>query len=213
MIGTEVRRGLLFVLVGPGGAGKNTLMRATLEAFETLRQLATATTRPMRDGEQHGREHLFVTREKFQQMIATGELLEWQEVTPGKFYGVPRSSVETALANGQHLIADIEVYGAQALRVAFRDDVVLIFVTVPGATLPAQLEVLRDRMGNEDRNESAGLIQQRLDRARDIELPFANECEHVIVNDDIERAVTELKTIIQGHLQARTTAAQATERP
>lgn len=199
------QRGLLFILVGPGGAGKNTLMRAALARYAGLRQLATATTRPMRDGEQDGREHLFINKARFKQMIADGELLEWQEVTPDKFYGVPRDSVETNLAEGLDLIADIEVLGAKDVRDAFPKDVVLVFVTVPGQTEQDKLDVLRERMSSEDRNEPEKLIRQRLDRAETLELPFADECTHVIVNDDAERAAQELIDLIQQYQRQRAT--------
>src|SRR5688572_24786246 len=109
-------RGLLFVLVAPGGTGKNTLMNIVMERQPQIKQLATATTRAMRSNEQQGREHEFVSLERFREMIANDELLEHQEVTTGLFYGIIRHTVEHRLKSGQHLIADIEVYGAKILR-------------------------------------------------------------------------------------------------
>lgn len=203
----EKQRGLLFVMVGPGGTGKNTLMNVIKGRHSQIKQLATATTRPPRPGEQHGREHFFVSQTEFQQMIDNRQLLEYQEVTPGKFYGIPRFSVEDYLEQGQHLIADIEVYGAQILQDNYPDDAILIFVTVPGQTLEEQLAVLRERMlGREESSLSETeirLIEYRLERAKSLELPFQSQCDYVIVNDDFERALEELDTLIQKKIAER----------
>ena len=139
-------RGLFFVFVGPGGTGKNTLMSIIMERHSNIKQLATATTRAMRPNEQHGRERIFVSLKRFREMIAQDELLEYQEVTPGKFYGIPRASVEDVLNDGQHLIADIEVRGAEVVIKEYEDDAIIIYVTVPGDTEEAQLETLKQRM-------------------------------------------------------------------
>ena len=197
-------RGWLFILVGPGGAGKNTLMRTAIEHYGGLTQLATATTRPIRDGEQEGREHYFVSLERFKQMIANNDLLEHQEVTPGKFYGVPRDRVADNLNAGRFIIADIDVIGAEKVQAAFPQDVVLIFITVPGDSIEEKLAVLRERMSNEDRNEDEKLIRDRLQRAQDIEFKFAQKCDHVIVNDDVSRAEQELIDIIRKYQLQRT---------
>src|SRR5215831_12853036 len=87
-------KGLLFVLVGPTAVGKNTIMQEVIKRVPRLRQLPTVTTRSPRPGEQEGREHFFVTREKFDQLQTDGELIEAQEVHPGKFYGTPRQSTQ-----------------------------------------------------------------------------------------------------------------------
>lgn len=199
---TEQQRGILFVLVGPGGAGKNALMRIVLGQMENLKQLATATTRPIRDGELNGREHLFVTHDEFQKMIDEGALLEWQEVTPERFYGIPKNSIDNRLQHGEDLIADIDIYGAQILRKTYPDQAILIFITVPGETETEQLIILRERMNG--RSESAELIEERLERAREIELPFAKYCDHLIVNDEMSSASQRLGELIQRERQKRT---------
>ncbi len=205
MIG-EKQRGLLFVMVGPGGTGKNTLMNQVMEQ-QPLTQLATATTRPIRSNEVEGREHHFVTTERFREMIAGGELLEYQEVTPDRFYGIPREGVEDPLKQGKSLIADIDVYGAKILRETYPDDVVLVFVTVPGDTLEEQLQTLRNRMIQRLEREPTAAdldrIAQRLERARTLELPFASECDHILVNDDLEATAQQLEAIIRERLKQR----------
>lgn len=194
MTDTQHSKGLVFTLVGPGGAGKNALMKGVLKRLDDLKQLATATTRPAREEELHGREHLFVSKDEFERMIAEGELLEWQEVTADKFYGIPRS-IKNSIDAGQDLIADIEVRGARILREAFPDAVRLIFITVPGDTDEERLAELEQRMLKRDENTPDD-IAARMKRARELELPFAPECDEIIINDDLERAGQELYELI-----------------
>ena len=198
MVITEQQRGLLFVLVGPGGAGKNTLMTILMQRLPALHKLVTATTRSVRTNEVEGIDHYFVSLERFRELLSQGELLEHTEVTPGKFYGILRTPVEQALSASQNLIADIDVLGARILRATYPDDVVLIFVTVPGDTDEERLANLRRRM--EERGESASLIEERLNRARLIELPFAAECDCIVINAD-RRMDTALQEIEQCILQ------------
>jgi guanylate kinase len=202
MVITEQQRGLLFVLVGPGGAGKNTLMTNLMQRLPTLRKLVTATTRSVRANEVEGIDHYFVSLERFRELMLQGELLEQTEVTPGKFYGILRTPVEQALSGSQNLIADIDVLGARILRATYPTDVVLIFVTVPGATDEERLDNLRRRM--EERGESPTLIEERLSRAR-IELPFAAECDCVVVNADgqIDTALREIEHFIRERQEQR----------
>lgn len=201
MLENEVERGLLFVIVGPGGAGKNTLMKAALDAMDDLFELVTATTRERRPGEIDGVDYLFVSDDQFRQMIAHNQLVEHQEVTPGNFYGVPRATVEQSLEQGRDIIADIEVLGARILKESYPADTVLVFVTVPGDTETEILANLRIRM--EARADSEDLIQERLSRATILELPFQSECDHTIVNSDRDDAAAELLNIISKERQAR----------
>lgn len=197
MVITEQQRGLLFVLVGPGGAGKNTLMTILMQRLPTLQKLVTATTRNVRANEVEGIDHYFVSLERFRELLSQGELLEHTEVTPGKFYGILRTPVEQALSSSKTLIADIDVLGARILRATYPDDVVLIFVTVPGATDEERLANLRRRM--EERGESPSLIEERLNRARLIELPFSAECDFIVINADkqMDTALREIETYIR----------------
>ena len=201
MADLQTERGLIFVMVGPGGAGKNAIMQAIMRHDAQIRQLATATTRPMRDDEKQGREHLFVSQRRFQEMIRAGELLEHQEVTPGKFYGIPRQTVRDSLGRCQIRIADIEPLGARELAATFPEHTVQIFVTVPGATPEDQLRLLERRM--RQRDDGMTDIDERLERAKTLELPYQCECDYIVVNDDLERAIAETRGIIRKERQKR----------
>lgn len=201
MTATEKLSGVIFVMIGPGGAGKNAIMKAVISAFPAIKQLATATTRPMRVDEKQGREHLFVSEQAFRTMISNNELLEHQEVTPGKFYGIPRRTVAEALAAGAARIADIEVLGAIELAAAYPLNVVQVFVTAPGRDIAEQLALLEARMRG--RADEATDIERRLERARTLELPYRARCDYTVVNDDLARAIESTSAIISRELAER----------
>ncbi len=191
------RKGLLYVLVGPSGVGKNTLMKAAMAHFPDLKQLPTATTRQRRAGEQEGREHFFVTRAQFEHMIEHGELLEWQ-VVHEELYGIPRQAIEDGLNSWNDLIADIEVLGASILRREYPNSAVLIFVTPPDK---AALERRIRGRGGADEEE----IARRLHRA-DFEMLFAPQCDYLIINADVDQACRELIGIIYAEQSRRNLA-------
>ena len=201
MNSSEKPRGVIFVMIGPGGAGKNAIMKAIISRHDRIRQLATATTRPMRADEKQGREHKFVSYEQFCSMIKNDQLLEFQEVTPGKLYGIPRQTVTDCLLGGEIRVADIEVLGAQKLVDAFPENVIQIFVTVPGSTIEAQLKVLQGRMRRRD--DGITDIEQRLERARTLELPYQQDCDYLVVNDTLKSAIKTAETFIQAELARR----------
>ncbi|GAB1422147.1 guanylate kinase [Anaerolineales bacterium] len=194
-----LNRTLIFVLVGPGGSGKNTLMQSAMSRIPNLTQMATATTRVQRENEIDGEHHYFISLETFKKLVEEEAFLEYQEVTPGAFYGILREKVENHIRNHELMTADIDVIGADILHKAYPDNIVLIFVTVPGQTLEEKLAILRQRMNT--RNESEQHIRDRLDRAKNIEFPFAKECDYIIVNDDPDAATDELEDIILNHRQ------------
>jgi len=181
------RPGLLFMLIGPGGAGKNALINQILRDFGDIRQLPTATTRSPRPGEQDGREHQFVRLAQFQQMIDDGELLEHQEVHPGKFYGVPRKTVDDAIRTQCDLIADIEFKGATIISALYPKTTIPIFIA------PPSIDELVNRL--KSRNASHDDIQDRL-RRLPAEMLYAPSSKYLIVNDEIEQSVHELAAII-----------------
>lgn len=188
---SEKRQGLLFVLIGPPGAGKNALMNDALARDGQLRQLATATTRAIRPTEQQGREHLFTDTATFNTMIDSGALLEWQQVH-GNLYGIPRRILEDAFANGQDLTADIDVLGATYIRSLYPNNVVLIFIA------PPEIAALETRMRT--RGETETEIGTRMKRVT-MEMTYAPLCDYIIINDDLQQAAAKLNDHIQAERQ------------
>jgi guanylate kinase len=190
---SPTRQGLLFLLIGPPGAGKNALMNDALARTENLRQLATATTRAMRPTEAQGREHLFTNTDEFQKMIEDGSLFEWQQVH-GNLYGIPRKTVEDAFAAGEDLTADIDVLGATHIRSVYPDNVILIFIA------PPTIAELENRM--RVRGETEDSIRTRMKRV-EMEMTYAQLCDYQIVNDDLQRAANELNEMIRTERQRK----------
>src|ERR1700709_458017 len=124
------RRGLMFVLSSPSGAGKTTLSRLLIERMPGLKMSVSATTRPMRPGEVGGRDYLFVDKSRFEEMTKRDELLEWATVFDNR-YGTPRAPVEAALSAGQDVLFDIDWQGTQQLRSRSPNDVVSVCILPP----------------------------------------------------------------------------------
>ena len=191
-------RGLLFVLVGPSGVGKNAIIERVLSQLPSLRRLPTYTTRPKRPNEEEGRDHFFVTPERFQAMVTEGAFIEHQEVHSGKFYGTPYRELHDGLRQGAHLIADIDIRGTTAIRAIFPDNLISIFV------LPPSRDALRERIMQRGNMDAADL-EDRLKRAEE-ELQRADECHYRVVNDQLETCVAEVVSIITAEIAARALA-------
>jgi guanylate kinase len=180
--------GLLFVMVGPAGAGKNTIMNEVLKQLPDLHQVATATTRPMRETEVQGREHLFVSEAEFRQMDAHHELIESQ-IVHNHLYGTPRATIEKAMREERDLIADIEVLGATYLHHAYPHNTIRVFVQ------PPSVADLIERMSK--RGETQEEIDTRLQRV-EMEMHYAPQCDYLITNyqDQLQQSVAILHGII-----------------
>jgi guanylate kinase len=181
-----LRRGRLIVVSGPSGAGKSTLIRAALDAVPNLAYSVSATTRKPREGEVHGRDYIFLTREEFEQWISEGRFLEWAEYS-GNLYGTPEPKVEEYLADGRSVILEIELQGARLVRQA-RPDAVMIFV--------------RTRKRLEGRaTENSEALEARMTTAL-TEVSARSEFDYEVVNEDHERAreemVEAIKNIAEG---------------
>ena len=194
--------GAIFLLVGPGGVGKNTLMQQVLPQFDDLHQVPTATTRAIRPGEMEGREHYFIDEPTFIAWRDSDKLVEWEEVHPGKWYGVVRAPLEKAFNDGTFLIADVEIAGAQKVKAAYPDNTVLIFIAPPAEGDKDPLQVLEDRM--RARGEKEEGIAKRMARAPR-EMDFSSRCAYRITNDGIERAASELAQMIEYERTTRLT--------
>lgn len=189
MAQTQPRRGLLLILSSPSGAGKSTLARRLMEWDASLRFSVSATTRAPRPGEEDGREYYFKTREAFEDMVQSGDMLEHAEVF-GNFYGSPRGPVEQAMREGRDTLFDIDWQGGQQIRnSALGRDVVSIFVLPPSI---AELEArLRGRAQDSDE-----VIAGRMAKSQS-EISHWAEYDYVIVNRDIDLAFKELTTILE----------------
>jgi len=182
------RRGLMFVLSSPSGAGKTTLSRLLLERMPGMRMSVSATTRPMRPGEVEGRDYLFVDSARFEQMVGRHELLEWAVVFENR-YGTPRAPVEAALSAGQDVLFDIDWQGTQQLREKARADVVSVFILPPSA---ADLEKrLHSRA-----QDSQDVIRKRMSRASH-EMSHWAEYDYIVINRDIDEAFAEVQSILK----------------
>jgi len=182
------RRGLMFVLSSPSGAGKTTLSRLLIERVRGLTLSVSATTRPMRPGEVDGRDYRFVDNEAFEQMVQRGELLEWARVFDNR-YGTPRIPVEEALSSGRDVLFDIDWQGTQQLREKARADVVSVFILPPSA---ADLES-RLHTRAQDSND---VIRGRMDRAAH-ELSHWAEYDYIVINQNVDEAFAEVHSILK----------------
>ena len=182
------RRGLMFVLSSPSGAGKTTLSRLLIERMPGLTLSVSATTRPMRPGEIEGSDYLFVDKARFEAMVKRDELLEWATVFDNR-YGTPRVPVERALSAGTDVLFDIDWQGTQQLREKARADVVSVFILPPSA---ADLEKrLHTRAQDSD-----AVIKGRMSRATH-ELSHWAEYDYIVINHDIEDAFAEVQSILK----------------
>ena len=184
-------RGVLFILVGPSGVGKNAIMKSVLPRFG-LRQMPTVTTRSPRDGEHEGQQHFFVSIEQFRKMLDEGRFAEYQENYPGIFYGTPRAQLEELLNSGARLIADIDVVGASKLKELHPDRVIQIFIAPPSR------DVLEARLRERGQMSEAELAE-RLKRA-DFEMTFESQADYRIVNDDLDETIEQAAEIISNEL-------------
>ena len=182
------RRGRLFVIAAPSGAGKTSLVRALMERVPELRFSISYTTRRQRPNEVHGRDYFFVPREEFERMAEAGQFLEHATVF-GNSYGTARVQVEQSLESGQDLILEIDWQGARQIRGAL-PECCSIFILPPSR---AELE-RRLRGRGTDTEE---VIVRRLGEAAE-DMGHWREFDYVVVNDSFDRALDELSAIVQG---------------
>jgi guanylate kinase len=181
----------VFVITGPSGVGKGTLISRLRERIPELELSVSATTRKPRAGEVDGRDYHFLTPEEFARRAEEGDFLEHATFS-GNRYGTLRSEVERTLRSGRSLVLEIEVQGARQVRAVMGDEAVLIFIAPPD---PA---VLRERLAGRG-TDSEEAIARRLETAKQ-ELEAQQEFKHVVVNDDIDRATEELVRIVNEEL-------------
>jgi guanylate kinase len=184
----------VFVITGPSGVGKGTLIGLLRERVPGLALSTSATTRAPREGERDGVDYHFLSVEEFARRADANEFLE-HAVYSGNRYGTLRSEVERRLAAGESVLLEIEVQGARQVRAAM-EEAVLVFIAPPD---PAALRARLEGRGTDD----AKAIEERL-RTADLELDAQQEFQHVVVNDDLKRAAAELEQIVGTELERST---------
>lgn len=181
-----MNKGGVFIISGPSGSGKDTLIVRLLEKLPELRFSISSITRGMRDGEKQGEKYNFITREKFEDMINNGELLEYNTYV-GNYYGTPKAPVVKAIEDGCDMIIEVDVNGAAQIREKL-PDAVSIFI------MPPSYEELKARLSGRG-TETEELIDRRMNSALG-EIRRASEYDYIVVNDDIDTAVNDIMSVI-----------------
>lgn len=174
----------LIIVSAPSGAGKTTIVKHLLTCIPELGFSVSATSRAIRAGETHGIDYFFISAGEFRQRIDEGDLLEWEEVYPGSFYGTLKSEVFRLMKEGKHVIFDVDVVGGLNIKKAFGNDALSVFVSPPSV---AELE---NRLKNRN-TDSPETISKRIAKAR-WELEFAPKFDYILINNDLETAKAEI---------------------
>ncbi|MCS7191975.1 MAG: guanylate kinase [Armatimonadetes bacterium] len=181
------KRGRLFVISGPSGVGKGTLVAQVMKKLPNLKRAVTYTTRQPRQGEISGKDYYFVTREEFERLKQEGAFLEWAEVY-GNFYGSPKREVEEILSKGHNVLLVLDVQGALTVKQEI-PEALLIFIA------PPSLDELRRRIKARGTNPPED-IERRMAKAR-WEMEQASKFDYILLNDDLEEAIGKLVKLIQ----------------
>ncbi len=184
------QQGKLIIISAPSGSGKSTIIGRIMQD-ESLRLAfsVSATTRPRRGQEKHGVDYYFKTQDEFEQMIENDELVEYQEVYAGRYYGTPKSEVERITAMGNNVVLDLDVLGGVNVKRMYGDRALAIFIQ------PPSVEVLRQRLINRG-TDSMEDIKARVDKA-EFEISIGPQFDHTVINDDLDTAVNEVHALIE----------------
>lgn len=181
----QTKKGKLFVVSAPSGAGKTTLCNKLLEEFEHVGYSVSYTTRKPRFDEKHGIDYYFVDVEEFERMISEDEFIEWAKVH-GNYYGTSRKTINDTLATGRDILLDIDPQGARQLREKLGFGC-YVFIIAPS------MKALEDRLRGR-RTEEEDVLQLRLENAKK-EIPLYREYDYIIVNEDFDTAYNELRAV------------------
>jgi guanylate kinase len=185
---------LIFLLVGPSGTGKTTLMKQTMAAMPDLQRYVTCTTRSPRPDEVDGVDYYFLSRAAFERLRQRGELVECQEFY-GHLYGSRRADIEAAIAGDADRVSSTDVLGAETLQAAHPDNIVTVFIVPPDA------QTLRARI-RERENQTAEEIRLREERF-DMEMAHAGRCQYAVLNRDLSVAQMNVESIVRAARCAR----------
>ncbi len=188
------RRGLLFILSSPSGAGKSTIARMLLEQDGHIALSVSVTTRPPRPGEVDGKDYHFIDEAEFHRLVEENALLEWAKVF-GHYYGTPKAQVKQGLRDGQDFLFDIDWQGTQQLYQRAEGDVVRVFI------LPPSLEELHRRLRSRN-TDSEEVIAGRMARAQD-EISHWDGYDFVVINDNVESCFDKVRQILDSERMRR----------
>ena len=187
--------GKIIIFAAPSGSGKSTIINQVMSDEEeelNLHFSISATSRPPRGKEKNGVEYFFLSPEEFEQKIAQGAFVEYEEVYPGRYYGTLKSQVDKQLAAGENVVFDVDVNGAMRIKEMYKDRALSIFIQ------PPSLDVLKERLESRG-TEDAAAIEQRLSRAQ-YEIEQSERFDEVVVNDVLDVAVLETLVLIHEFL-------------
>lgn len=192
---TKERRGFMFVLSSPSGAGKTTLSRLLLEREKNLVMSVSVTTRPKRPGEIEGNDYFFVSKDDFGRMVEEEQFLEYAVVF-GEFYGTPRKKVQESLQQGIDVLFDIDWQGTQQITQRARQDVVSVFI------LPPSMSELERRLYHRAQ-DSAETVAKRMAKAHN-EISHWHEYDYIIINSSLDESLERIAAILQAERLKRT---------
>lgn len=212
-------KGLIFTISGPSGAGKDTIAQHLIETFGDIGYVPTATTRPPRDGEEHGVHYYFLSKEDFLERVKNEDFVEWINNNYGNYYGTLKNVIDDELKTGRHIISDITIHGVRAMKEFKPENTVSLFI------IPPSFEALEKRLRarQEETKEDNAALELRLEMIRgrlqedlermheedyklqipDVDGASIEEFEHVIVNDNLEDTLKKAVEIVAAERQKR----------
>ena len=180
------------IISAPSGAGKTTIVKALLEQVPELEFSVSACTRAPRNGEANGKDYWFITPEEFRARVANNELVEWQEVYPGSYYGTLRSELERIWSKGNAVIFEVDAVGGINLKKYFGEEALSVFIR------PPSIETLKTRLQNRNTDDATS-IDRRMAKAM-FELSFAENFDEIVVNDSLDDAISLVVRLVRNFL-------------
>ncbi len=185
-------QGKLIIFTAPSGAGKTTIVRHLLTVFDSLAFSVSATNRPKREHETHGKDYYFLSTAEFRERVKNGEFVEWEEVYDNQYYGTLKTEVERLLSLGKNIIFDIDVKGATNIKREYPDNSLAVFVKPPSP------EILFERLRNR-KTESEESLRKRITRAAR-ELEYEESFDAVLLNDVLEETLKNAELLLKKYL-------------